>query len=510
MKRISALLNSFLPILPFIIVFISSIFQPSDPDLGWHLKYGQYFYQHGRLLRDNTFSTMMPNFHWANTSWLTDIISYTAYHWGGLFGITMLGALVVAMTFYFFSKAFKLSLWEQVIVFPLVLYLEEPVNSISFRGQQLSLLFGGMLFYLISLYEKKPKLLWLAVPLFFIWVDIDGEYLLGFLLFGLWTVLYLAVQVLQEVYFLEPANKKKTITGRLPAATLKQALMDRKKEIITLFGILIVSFLVTFINPFGYGILLDAISHVGNPLLKDIDEYLPFYSFSQEWWDEVLVGIILIFGLFILVFKGKFFKMLPVLGGGLVLFVFSLQVRRFAWPAYYLIFPLLGMSATFLKPDGKKLTKFMTWVIIVILFVLTIWQHLPFTRYTAFSWSDYCLIQVDPCTPASADYLIDHHLNHNIFSLYGWGGWLIWNYPQIKPTIDGRMHLWSQNGYSAFTQYFAWEQNLQNIDNSPYSIAYVSVDKPVFTTLVTLSNEGKWKEVYKDKYAGIFIRKDKN
>jgi hypothetical protein len=508
MKGISKILNSFLPALPYLIVFISSIFQPSDPDLGWHLKYGQYFWQHGRLLRDNTFSTMMPNFHWANTSWLTDIISYTAYHLGGLFGITVLGALVVTLTFYFFAKAFKLTLWEQVLVFPLVLYLEEPVNSISFRGQQLSLLFGGILFYLISLYEKKPKVLLLIIPLFLIWVDIDGEYFLGYALFGLWVVLYLTVHVLQKVFIKESKKAKSRNNFTLYVTRTKESLIEKKNEIFYLFGVLVVSFLVTFINPFGYGILFDAVSHIGNPLLKDIDEYLPFYYFSQEWWNEVFVGIVLVFGLFILVFKGKFLKMLPVLGGGLLLFVLSLSVRRYAWPAFYLIFPLLGMTASFLKPDGKKVTKMATIVIIILLLVLTIWRHIPLSRYTGFTWGEYCLIQVDPCTPQSAQFLIDHNLNHNIYSLYGWGGWIIWNYPQIKPTIDGRMHLWVQNGYSAFAHYFENEQNFQDIDKTSYSVAYVSVDKPVFGRLLTLTKEGKWKEVYKDTYSGIFVRND--
>src|SRR5579872_1531436 len=156
MKRISKIFNSFLPILPYLIVFIYSLYQPSDPDLGWHLKYGEYFWQHGTVLRNNTFSTMMPDFHWANTSWLTDIIGYPIFHLGGLFGLSIAGASVVTITFYFFAKAFKLSLWQQTLVFPFVLYLEDPVNAISFRGQQIALLCAGVLFYLISRYEEKP------------------------------------------------------------------------------------------------------------------------------------------------------------------------------------------------------------------------------------------------------------------------------------------------------------------------------------------------------------------
>src|SRR6266567_200175 len=101
MKRISKVFNSFLPTLPYLIVFVYSLYQPTDPDLGWHLKYGQYFWQHGMVLRDNTFSTMMPDFHWANTSWLTDIIGYAVYHMGGFLGLAVAGAFFVALTFYF-------------------------------------------------------------------------------------------------------------------------------------------------------------------------------------------------------------------------------------------------------------------------------------------------------------------------------------------------------------------------------------------------------------------------
>ena len=73
-------------ILPYIFVFIASLYLPTDPDLGWHLKYGEYFFQHHQILRDNTFSTMMPQYHWENGSWGTDIITYAIYKLGGFGG----------------------------------------------------------------------------------------------------------------------------------------------------------------------------------------------------------------------------------------------------------------------------------------------------------------------------------------------------------------------------------------------------------------------------------------
>src|SRR5258708_5020123 len=374
--------------IPYLLVFIASLYSPMDPDLGWHLKYGEYFWQHGSLLRDNTFSTMMPNFHWANTSWLTDIISYAAYHLGGFFGLTLLGAVVVTGTFYFLTKAFKVTLWQQTLVFPLVLYLEQPINAVSFRGQQLALFFLAVLFYLISLYKKNPRLLWLSVPLFLVWGAIDGEFLLGFALFGLWVILYLFKQVWEKTFKQGYKTTKAKNNISFYSKKALRALVEDKKEIILLVSLLIGSFAATFTNPFGYGIHLDALSHIGSPLLKDINEYLPFAYLSQEWWNEMIVGIILIFGLFILCFRGKFLELFPTLGGGLLLFILSLQIRRYAWPSYYLVFPLFAMMATFLKPDKKKVTQIASVVLLALMLAVAIWRHYP-SKYISFSWDEY-------------------------------------------------------------------------------------------------------------------------
>jgi hypothetical protein len=496
MKAFLRSLDRLIYLLPYLVVFIFSLYRPSDPDLGWHLKYGEYFWQTGSVLRDNTFSTMMPNFHWANTSWLTDIISYTTFHLGGFFGLSLLGSLVVTFTFYFFAKAARLTLWEQTLVFPFVLYLEIPVNSVSLRGQLVSTLFVGILFYLISLYREKPKLLWLIVPLFWVWAAIDGEFLLGFGLFGLWAGLFILRKIVYEKDF--------RLQQMIPA------IVSEKKEIFHLLLLFFSSVLITFINPFGYGIYLDAFIHIGNPLLKDISEYLPFQMSTLAWWNELIVGIILVFSLFILFLKEKFWQLFPLISGGFLLFILSLHVSRYAWPAYYLLFPLLAMSASFLKPDGKKQTKGAAGVLLVIFLIISLWLRLPFTRFTQFDWNGYCQLQVLPCSPQSAEYLVDHHLTHNLYSLYGWGGFLIWNYPQIKPTIDGRMHLWVQNGYSGFVVYYALEQNFNDIEKTNYTVVYMSPDKPVYKRLLQLVRIGKWKEVYQDKYAGIFVRNKNN
>lgn len=127
--------------LPFIFVFIASLYQSRDYDLGWHMKYGEYFFTHGKILKENIFTTEMPGYKWVNTEWAVDIFTYFIYQKSGFFGITISGALLITLTFFFLGKIFKMSSWAMAISFPVLLYLEKAVNNASFRGQLFTNLF---------------------------------------------------------------------------------------------------------------------------------------------------------------------------------------------------------------------------------------------------------------------------------------------------------------------------------------------------------------------------------
>lgn len=512
------LLYKILPFLPFIFVFISSLYAPADPDLGWHLKYGEYFFQHGAILRDNTFSALMPNYQWANTSWLTDLITFASYNMGGLFGLTILGAIVVTLTFFVFSKVARLTIWDQTLLFPVILYLEQPINAIAFRGQQLSLLLIGVLFLILNLYAKNPKYILLTIPLFLLWANLHGQFIFGLILFALWITLRIMQKLISRIMDLRKDHLQKDKQGLKKSqknSALSRVLMQPKAlfpreyigEVLYLLGILIASAVVTVLNPFGIGIHTAALSHLGSPLLQGIVEYLPFETFSKEWWNQIAVAILLSIGFLYLFFRNKVAKEVPLIGTILIVFSLSFDVRRYAWPAYYMAMPLLKPLTTYFKPDNKKTTALMSLLFCVILVGFAIYSKSPFTQLTSYDWNAYCASPYIKCSEKAAEYLKKEGLTENLYTLYGWGGWLIWNHPEIKPTIDGRMHLWRQNGYSAFEDYYAYEQNMKDIDDSQYETVFMSKDKPIYTHLLTLTNQDKWKLVYEDENAGIFVRK---
>jgi hypothetical protein len=92
-------------------------------------------------------------------------------------------------------------------------------------------------------------------------------------------------------------------------------------------------------------------------------------------------------------------------------------------------------------------------------------------------------------------------------TFYNWGGWLIWNYPEIKPSMDGRMPFWKdEKEYSSFAEYYPLEQDWKSIDESKYDYVYITPAKPLYKQMIKLVKEKKWKIIYQDKYAYIFER----
>ncbi len=489
----------FLNFLPFVFVFIASLYQPWDADLGWHLKYGEYFFKNGTILKENIFSTEMTDFIWPNTSWGIDLIYYSAFHILGFLGLTLLSALVISLTFYFFSKAFELNIWHKAIIFPFLIILEEPVNAISFRGQIVSVMLLGILTLIISKFEKykNPKILLWLIPLFFFWANIHGQFILGFGILILWLSIYSVSKFISQF-----PNPK--ITGLF--SNIKKFLVNNFKEIKFTVIILSATFLATLIHPFGIGIYTDAFLHFKNRDLQYIMEYLPFEDLSGPWWNQMIFGIFAFLGLIYLFFSDELKKQIPNFGVVAVLYSLSWWVRRYAWSMYYLGIPLLKPLADFIKPDLERTARTAAIILFIFYISTAIYFKLPLNQFTDMNWDTYCA-SYSNCSPKAVEFVRDNKLTDNLLTLYGWGGYMIWNYPQVKPSIDGRMHLWKDNnGYSAFSEYYALEQSWEDVDKSKYSVVLMWNDKPVYKRLQELVDEGKWEKRYEDQYAGVFTR----
>jgi hypothetical protein len=478
MKKIcQILLNFFIhyfqPIFPYVLVFSASLFNPADSDLGWHIKYGEYFFRYGKILRENIFSSQMIRYQWINHSWLSDIITYAVFSRAGFFGITIIGALTITLSFYFIAQAARFSYWEKAFIFPLLIFLEEPLFSLSFRSQIISILGLTILSYLLVRYENsKKKLTYFLAPLFILWANIHGGFILGLgILFG-WSFIQIIL----------------------------------KKDRFIHLGIPLLSCAVTCINPFGIYIYHEALNHFGNNLQKYIIEWIALEPYSGLWWTLVVWGFILGLSIIIIYAKRQIRQNVHIISLTILLYILSFWMRRYVWSMYIFSVITVKYLYAYLTPKNKYVRNGIATGIMLVLYVYVISAKNPPLSFSTMNWSRYCSDYV-LCSPKSAQFIISNNLSKNLFTFYNWGGWIIARYPEIKPSIDGRMPFWRDStGYSAFENYYAYEQDWENINTSHYNTVWIPPTKPIYKQMTRLVDEKKWKEVYADTYASIFTR----
>lgn len=476
--------SAFVRLFPFIIAFTGSLYNPGDSDLGWHLKYGQYFFQHHQVLKENIYSTMMEGYKWVNSSWATDLVTYQTFRHFGFYGLSVLAALVIAFTFYFFSKAAKLTFWEQAFIIPLVQNMEEPLFQVSFRGHLLSLLFLGILTYLLAEFNRgEVRKIFFAIPIFIFWSNLHGEFILGLGVFASFIFFY-------------------TLKLYLNGKKLPELIKNIRLPLMAGTG----AFLAAIINPFTTGVYTETIRHFGNPLQKYVVEWLPLDTFSDAWWKLAGWGLVIFISLIILKQKKQILENLPLIGVTLVLYALSFWMRRYVWAMYLFSVPAVAIFFRSIKPKSAKYAYVLSSLILIFLYFYNTLAVIPKRGVGGMNWERFCT-WYSFCSPKSAQFIIDNKLTDNLLTFYNWGGWLIWNYPQIKPSIDGRMHLWrDEKGYSAFADYYAYEQDWKNINESNYRVVYINLAKPLYKQMVRHVEDKSWKLVYKDDFAAVFTK----
>ncbi|MDP2860975.1 MAG: hypothetical protein Q8N98_04680, partial [bacterium] len=97
----------------------------------------------------------------------------------------------------------------------------------------------------------------------------------------------------------------------------------------------------------------------------------------------------------------------------------------------------------------------------------------------------------------------------NGFNNYGWGGFLIWSFPEAPTFIDGRMDTWKKNDAGILSEYkTVWElkPGWENIFRK-YNIGWV-LTEPDSPLAGGLKLHPEWQIVFEDKTSVIFNKID--
>ncbi len=466
----------------FILFFLATLYTPKDFDLGWHLKYGEYFVQNFQILNTNIYSTTMVNYPWISSSWLLDPVIYVLFTRFGFAGLSIVGAFVTAAMLIIMQRGLKTNFWQTALLGGFLFYYLNPVADASIRGQTVSLLFLTILLTLLVRLEQGKQTVFRLLPLLFIaWTNTHTQYSLGLAVLGIWLAL----------------------------STVRQYMEKREIKVVKPLLLISMCAAATLINPRGSGIFVEILRHFNNPSQKAIIEWLPFARNSILWRQFFGLHIVLELTFLALFWKQKFIRHLPWIGSTAVLMIATWWMRRYAWSlvvtAPFLLIPLIQMVRL-----SAKETRILSGIATVSMMLSIGWlitTKLPKENIFTMSWDRYCAQTVN-CSAESARYLIENQLTTNLWTFYGYGGWLIGNFPEIKPGMDGRMPSWvDESGYSEFSKYYRQEQNIEPIDEDHrWDVVYTIIEKPIYNQMQKLVDAKRWEQVYEDDVAAIFVR----
>ena len=227
-----------------------------DPGLGWHLRTPDFVLEHGWPTAD-PFSGPKHGNYWLANQWLGDFPLWLGWKAAGLNG-------VVAVTIAFLLLGYRLLygfLRADGLSWPAAAFWTYAAAMASFnvwvaRPNLITFLSVTIVARALALHHEgrlgPRRLLWL-VPLFLVWVNSHGGFVVGLVMIGLAA----GIEWLVAFAHSEPSEQS--------AAKIRFR---------TLVGVGTACFLATFVNPYGWKVYPWVFSLLGDPY---------FMKLNQEW-----------------------------------------------------------------------------------------------------------------------------------------------------------------------------------------------------------------------------------
>lgn len=489
----------------FLMSFSFNYAIPYDPDLGWHMRYGQEVTEHHRILLEDTFSHTFYGQPYIDSSWLIEAIYYLIFTQYSFLGLAIFSAVLTAISF----------------LFPLIFFRSTPMfiagtifisllGSFDFlqvgaRTQNISWLFFSIVLTLLILFFLRRKIRYvLFLPIIFlIWANMHPGYLIGIQL--ILIMIFAELLSCLRIYLTEKKHPKIIF-----------------RNLLVLMIILFLCFWVTGYRPVGKGggDLLQVVSSIFLPV--NIASTIPVLgsirTTIQEWLPPIfydLPGTTFLLSLVLLattyLFLPLTIKKIPFLLLVLFLVYFSTLSRRNV-PFFFLGFiPLILLAAEDFKNNlkiNRRIKTIIPLINILLIFVITLLsaQKIISTSNKMNGINQHLTSYFDLMRYPykAANFVREYQPKGNMYNPYDWGGFLIWQLPEYPVFIDGRVP-----GKDIFTEYkdvSTFHDNWSSVLDK-YKVGWMIVyPNSLFEDIITES--GKWKKVYSDNLSAVLVKNE--
>lgn len=400
-----------------LIVFIMARPNFNDPDIWWHLRNAEYLFRFHQLPSHDTFSFTVAGHDWMNYEWLGEIPYYLAWRAGGILGLRLLSfGMVEAIFLGLLYLCYKAS--GNIKASVAACCVTSFLAVVSFGPR--TILFGyALLVLLLIVLERFRRLgrapLWLLPPLFCLWINTHGSWLLGLAIFGL-----IAAAGLVEGRW-----------GRIESVRWNP--QQTRQLVVSALA----SVAALFVNPFGYRLLLYPFD-IGFRQKLNIAYVAEWVSVNfHDTRGKVVLGLLIALLLASLLREMRW----QLADVALLLFglYFGLTYIRFLFLLAILAAPVLSKLLDFVGDYDPAIDKPLLNALFIAGILGAMIYYFPRTVELEQSIAREYPAEARP-------YLRAHPPAAPMLNFYLWGGYLGWYDRSLKVFVDSRVDIYEHAG----------------------------------------------------------------
>lgn len=480
---------------------------PFDPDMWWHIKYGQLILYTKNFPLKDLFSYPFEGYEWASSYWLPQVSMAMLNSIGGPFLVSLVFSLVLAVYVVWFVRLYGFGFYSSLFAV-LTVSLGFSSYGVTIRPMLFSCIFMLALWGLLTGWGRvgpveeseegavqpaiEPRLL--LIPLLFLmWVNFHADFIVGLGVL-LTYVVFESFLSFRERHFLA------------------------LRRILFLFLIMLSSGLATLVNPYSLNLHKTLFNDVYN--IRDhntrILEFKPTPIQNPNFL--LSVGATLVF---ITVFYKKGFSVIPekakLLYGTALVVTLILGFASHYFFRFFYIYALpyflcfADMAVNYAR--GFRWLKVGSVHLKFVLGFLLFFSFCNFMVGVLTTLEPRLLSKKMKLPYAAVEFVNKTNPDGNMLNFYNWGGFLIGFAPQYKVFTDGRMASWNPGGVQVLDLYHELvfgndSEKLQRfIDEHGVGWSIFPVESGVNSVL---QKELGWKVVYRDDIAIVLTKSSKD
>ena len=453
-----------------------------DPDIWWHLRTGEWILEHRTVPATDPFSAFGADRPWTAYSWLFGLGMYGLWQLLGHIGIVLyplLGGLAITTAMLVLVLRFEFNVPRAIALTALGIAAITPVLMPP-RSYLFTIVFFIVEIYVLLVARETGRisLLWALPALFMLWANLHIQFIYGLAVLGMAVAEAVIARLGRDGG--GPFRVRRSIP--LPPLLLASAACTA----------------ATLVSPYGVYIYRPVIEIGSHGLVYSLVIEFGALTFRQPaHWMFLLVALAGVYSLG----RQRELQLFPALliAAGAYL---SFATRRDVW--FLVIVSLAIIAITW--GDRRVPRPTLRWapaiagtvLLCTIVTAVAMWRNLSATSLEASLAAEY---------PVAAVAAVKHHRYPGpLYNTFDWGGFLIWQLPEHRVSMDGRTNI---HGDHRIWRSFVTSMGQKGWDTDEELHSARLVILPAGLALAELlRREPDYELVYEDAVAVVFTRRE--